>query len=180
MTLCSTTLYQGAGEHLAEYASRLLASVERSYSTSERKGLVAVRPLTKLHACIEGSQITVQMVPQGLRLLMMGRPRRNVLQIQNFIECLPEKENVLIDPFLSFLSLHVRLQFKQNFDRVSPLSFYRNRKRSGGFSLFLSVTLPIYNERNCDSPLDHFLISYNIIINSDPNKSDHEAIILDI
>ncbi|GBL62105.1 Retrovirus-related Pol polyprotein from transposon 17.6, partial [Araneus ventricosus] len=46
-------------EHPIEYASRLLNSAERNYSTTDREGLVVVWALNKFRGYIEGSKITV-------------------------------------------------------------------------------------------------------------------------
>ncbi|GBL76275.1 Retrovirus-related Pol polyprotein from transposon 297 [Araneus ventricosus] len=57
-------------EHPIEYASRLLNSAERNYSTTEREALVVVWVLNKFRGYREGSKITVASDHQPLKWLM--------------------------------------------------------------------------------------------------------------
>ncbi|GBM92728.1 Retrovirus-related Pol polyprotein from transposon 17.6 [Araneus ventricosus] len=64
-----TVLLQGLGaeKHPLEYASRLLNSAERSYSTTEREELAVVWALNKFRGYVEGSEITVASDHQQLK-----------------------------------------------------------------------------------------------------------------
>ncbi|GBL99764.1 Retrovirus-related Pol polyprotein from transposon 17.6, partial [Araneus ventricosus] len=64
-----TVLLQGLGaeEHPLQYASRLLNSAERSYSTTEREALAVVWALNKFRGYVEGSEITVASDHQQLK-----------------------------------------------------------------------------------------------------------------
>ncbi|GBN61176.1 Transposon Tf2-8 polyprotein [Araneus ventricosus] len=98
-------LLQGSGaeEYPIEYASRLLNSAERKYSTTEREALAVVWALIKFRGYVEGSKITVASDHQPLKWLMglkssSGRLARWALQFQSFnlkIEYIPGKANVL-------------------------------------------------------------------------------------
>ncbi|GBM40553.1 Transposon Tf2-6 polyprotein [Araneus ventricosus] len=100
-------LLQGSDmeEHPIEYASRLLTSVERNYSTTEREALAVVWALNKFRGRIEGSKITVASDHQALKWLMKlkspsGRLARWALQLQSFdlnLEHIPGKSNVVAD-----------------------------------------------------------------------------------
>ncbi|GBL78895.1 Retrovirus-related Pol polyprotein from transposon 17.6 [Araneus ventricosus] len=100
-------LLQGADmeEHPIEYASRLLNSAERNYSTTEREALAVVWALNKFRGYIEGSKITVASDHQPLKWLMKlkspsGRLARWALQLQSFdlnLEYIPGKSNVVAD-----------------------------------------------------------------------------------
>ncbi|GBN21296.1 Retrovirus-related Pol polyprotein from transposon 17.6 [Araneus ventricosus] len=65
-------LLQGADmeEHPIEYASRLLNSAERNYSTTEREALAVVWALNKFRGYIEGSKITVASDHEPLKWLL--------------------------------------------------------------------------------------------------------------
>ncbi|GBM67686.1 Retrovirus-related Pol polyprotein from transposon 17.6 [Araneus ventricosus] len=100
-------LLQGADmeEDPTEYASKLLNSAERNYSTSEREALAVVWALNKFRGYIEGSKITVASDHQPLKWLMKlkshsGRLARWSLQLQSFdlnLEYIPGKSNVVAD-----------------------------------------------------------------------------------
>ncbi|GBM07567.1 Retrovirus-related Pol polyprotein from transposon 17.6 [Araneus ventricosus] len=100
-------LLQGADmeEHPIKYASRLLNSAERNYSTTEREALAVVWALNKFRGYIEGSKITVASDHQPLKCLMKlkspsGRLARWALQLQSFdlnLEYIPGKSNVVAD-----------------------------------------------------------------------------------
>ena len=100
-------LLQGLGgdEHPVEYASRLLSSAERNYSTTEREALAVVWALNKFRGYVEGSEITVASDHQPLKWLMSlkfpsGRLARWALQLQSYnlkIEYIPGKANVVAD-----------------------------------------------------------------------------------
>ncbi|GBN97613.1 Retrovirus-related Pol polyprotein from transposon 17.6 [Araneus ventricosus] len=95
----------GFEEHPIEYASRLLNSAERNYSTTEREALAVVWALNKFRGYIEGSKITVASDHQPLKCLMKlkspsGRLARWALQLQSFnlnLEYIPGKSNVVGD-----------------------------------------------------------------------------------
>ncbi|GFX87520.1 retrovirus-related Pol polyprotein from transposon 297 [Trichonephila clavipes] len=57
-------------EQPVEYASRLLSSAERNYSTTEREALAIVWALNKFRGYIEGAEITVASDHQPLKWLM--------------------------------------------------------------------------------------------------------------
>ncbi|GBN40848.1 Retrovirus-related Pol polyprotein from transposon 17.6 [Araneus ventricosus] len=88
-----------------EYASRLLNSAERSYSTTKREALAVVWALNKFRGYIEGYKITVASDHQPLKWLMKlkspsGRVTRWSLQLQSFnlnLEYIPGKSNVVAD-----------------------------------------------------------------------------------
>ncbi|GBM57841.1 Retrovirus-related Pol polyprotein from transposon 17.6 [Araneus ventricosus] len=92
-------------EHPIEYASRLLNSAERNYSTTEREALAVVWALNKFRGNIEGSKITEASDHQPLKWLMKlkspsGRLARLALQLQSFdlnLEYIPGKSNVVAD-----------------------------------------------------------------------------------
>lgn len=92
-------------EHPIEYASRLLTSAEKNYSTTEREALAVVWALQKFRGYIEGAEVTVASDHQPLRWLMSlkspsGRLARWALQIQEFnlkIHYIPGKSNVIAD-----------------------------------------------------------------------------------
>ncbi|GBM37117.1 Retrovirus-related Pol polyprotein from transposon 17.6 [Araneus ventricosus] len=92
-------------EHPIEYASRLLNSAERNYSTTEREALAVVWALNKFRGYIECSKITAAYDHQPLKWLMKlkspsGRLARWSLQLQSFnlnLEYIPGKSNVVAD-----------------------------------------------------------------------------------
>ncbi|GFU31156.1 retrovirus-related Pol polyprotein from transposon 297 [Trichonephila clavipes] len=57
-------------EQPVEYASRLLSSAEKNYSTTEREALAVVWALSKFRGYIEGAEITVASDHQPLKWLM--------------------------------------------------------------------------------------------------------------
>ncbi|GFV48800.1 transposon Tf2-6 polyprotein [Trichonephila clavipes] len=92
-------------EQPVEYASRLLSSAEKNYSTTEREALAVVWALNKFRGYIEGSEITVASDHQPLKWLMnltspTGRLARWTLQIQSYnlkIDYFPGKCNFIAD-----------------------------------------------------------------------------------
>lgn len=92
-------------EKPVEYASRLLNSAEKNYSTTEREALAVVWALTKFRGYIDGSKVHVVTDHQPLKWLMSlkaptGRLARWALQIQQFdldISYAPGKTNVVAD-----------------------------------------------------------------------------------
>ncbi|GBM06019.1 Retrovirus-related Pol polyprotein from transposon 17.6 [Araneus ventricosus] len=92
-------------EHPIEYASRLLNSAEKNYSTTEREALAVVWALNKFRGYIEGSKITVASDYQPLKWLMKlksssGRSAHWALQLQTFdlnLEYISGKSNVVAD-----------------------------------------------------------------------------------
>ncbi|GFX77408.1 retrovirus-related Pol polyprotein from transposon 297 [Trichonephila clavipes] len=76
-------------EQPVEYASRLLSSAEKNYSTTEREALAVVWALNKFRGYIEGAEITVASDHQPLKWLMnltspTGRLAQWALQIQSY------------------------------------------------------------------------------------------------
>ncbi|GBM37612.1 Retrovirus-related Pol polyprotein from transposon 17.6 [Araneus ventricosus] len=100
-------LIQGKGEeeHPIEYASRLLTSSERNYSTTKREALAVVWALEKFRGYVEGAPITVVSDHQPLKWLLSlksptGRLARWSLQLQPYdltVEYIPGKANVIVD-----------------------------------------------------------------------------------
>ncbi|XP_047027955.1 uncharacterized protein LOC124636045 [Helicoverpa zea] len=100
-------LMQGEGqdERPIEYASRLLTSAERNYSTTEREALAVVWALGKFRGYVETAKIVVRTDHQPLRWLMSqrspsGRLARWALTLQEFdlvIEYTPGRSNVVAD-----------------------------------------------------------------------------------
>lgn len=96
---------QGQDERPIEYASRLLKSAERNYSTTEREALAVVWALNKFRGYVDGQEITIASDHQPLKWLMTlkspsGRLSRWALQLQAFnlkIEYIPGKINVVAD-----------------------------------------------------------------------------------
>ncbi|GBM95898.1 Retrovirus-related Pol polyprotein from transposon 297, partial [Araneus ventricosus] len=94
-----------ADERPIEYASRLLSSADKNYSTTEREALAVVWALDKFRGYIEGADIIVASDHQPLKWLMTlssptGRLARWALQIQTYnlkIDYLPGKCNVVAD-----------------------------------------------------------------------------------
>lgn len=92
-------------EHPVEYASRLLTSAERNYSTTEREALAVVWALNKFRAYIDGSPVTLVTDHQALKWLMnlkspTGRLARWALQLQAYnldINYQPGKLNTVAD-----------------------------------------------------------------------------------
>lgn len=100
-------LVQGekAEKNPIEYASRLITSTERNYSTTERKALAIVWAVNKFQGYIEGGEITLMTDHQHLKWLMSlksptGRLARWALQLQpyNFkIFYTPWRSNMVAD-----------------------------------------------------------------------------------
>lgn len=100
-------LMQGEGpdERPIEYASRLLTSAERNYSTTEREALAVVWALGKFRGYVECAKIIVRTDHQPLRWLMSqrspsGRLARWALTLQEYdlnIEYTPGRSNVIAD-----------------------------------------------------------------------------------
>ncbi|GFV62030.1 retrovirus-related Pol polyprotein from transposon 297 [Trichonephila clavipes] len=96
-----------ADEQPVEYASRLLSSAEKNYSTTEREALAVVWALNKFRGYIEGAEITVTSDHQPLKWLIsltspIGRLARArwALQIQSYnlkIDYFPGKCNFIVD-----------------------------------------------------------------------------------
>lgn len=92
-------------EHPVEYASRLLSSAERNYSTIEKEALAVVWALNKFRGYIEGQTITLTSDHQPLKWLMSlksptGRLARWALQIQSYnltISYIPGRSNFIAD-----------------------------------------------------------------------------------
>ena len=92
-------------EHPVEYASRLLTSAERNYSTTEREALAVVWAVGKFRCYIEGCRTVVASDHQPLRWLMSlktptGRLARWALLLQPFdldIQYVPGRANVVAD-----------------------------------------------------------------------------------
>lgn len=101
-------LMQGPDTHSErpiEYASRLLTSAERNYSTTEREALAVVWGLEKFRGYIEGAQVRIGTDHQPLKWLLSlktpsGRLARWALKIQSFnldVEYTPGRINVVAD-----------------------------------------------------------------------------------
>lgn len=100
-------LMQGEGhdERPIEYASRLLTSAEKNYSTTEREALAVVWALGKFRGYVETAKVTVRTDHQPLRWLMSQRsPSRRLarwaLTLQEFdlnIQYTPGRSNVVAD-----------------------------------------------------------------------------------
>ncbi|GBL98830.1 Retrovirus-related Pol polyprotein from transposon 17.6 [Araneus ventricosus] len=100
-------LIQGKGEeeHPIEYASHLLTSSYRNYSTTEREALAVAWVLEKYRGYVEGAPITVVFDHQPLKWLLSlksptGRLARWSLQLQSYdltVEYIPGKANVIAD-----------------------------------------------------------------------------------
>lgn len=96
---------EGADERPIEYASRLLTSSERNWTTTEREALAVVWALERFRGYIEGCRVTIASDHQPLKWLLTlktptGRLARWALKIQGFnvrIEYLPGKQNVVAD-----------------------------------------------------------------------------------
>ncbi|GFW83847.1 retrovirus-related Pol polyprotein from transposon 17.6 [Trichonephila clavipes] len=92
-------------EHPIEYASRLLSSSERNYSTTEGEALVVVWALEKFRGYVEGQTIRLSSDHQPLKWLLslkspIGRLARWALQIQSYnliIDYIPGKSNFIAD-----------------------------------------------------------------------------------
>ncbi|KAG6449370.1 hypothetical protein O3G_MSEX006038 [Manduca sexta] len=101
------SLLQGDGndERPIEYASRLLTSAERNYTTTEREALAVVWAVDKFRGYIDGHTCIVKSDHQPLRWLLTlktpsGRLIRWALKLQSYdlrIEYAPGKVNVLAD-----------------------------------------------------------------------------------
>ena len=96
---------EGENEHPVEYASRLLSSAERNYSTTEREALAVVWAANKFRGYIEGAEVTIITDHQALRWLMTlksptGRLARWALSLQPYnltIKYIPGRTNVVAD-----------------------------------------------------------------------------------
>ncbi|XP_047987218.1 uncharacterized protein LOC125227069 [Leguminivora glycinivorella] len=96
---------EGEDEHPIEYASRLLTSAERNYSTTEREALALVWSLNKFRGYIEGGHVTLVTDHQALKWLLTiktptGRLARWALIVQAYnvtIKYAPGKTNVVAD-----------------------------------------------------------------------------------
>lgn len=96
---------EGKNEHPIEYASRLLSTAERNYSTTERGTLAIVWAVDKFRGYIEGSSVVLLTDHQPLRWLMIlksptGRLARWALHFQPYnikTEYTPGKTNAVAD-----------------------------------------------------------------------------------
>lgn len=96
---------EGVDEHPIEYASRLLNSAEKNYSTTEREALAIVWAVTKFRGYIDGAEITLLTDHQPLKWLMSlkspsGRLARWALTLQPYnlqINYVPGRTNVVAD-----------------------------------------------------------------------------------
>ncbi|KAL0832527.1 hypothetical protein ABMA28_000738 [Loxostege sticticalis] len=96
---------EGDNEHPVEYASRLLNSAERNYTTTEREALAVVWALNRFRGYVEGVPVTVVTDHQALRWLMnlrspTGRLARWALLLQAYditIRYLPGRLNRVAD-----------------------------------------------------------------------------------
>ncbi|GBM95588.1 Transposon Tf2-9 polyprotein, partial [Araneus ventricosus] len=112
-------------EHVIEYASRLLSSAERNYSTTEREALAVVWALEKFRGYVENQEIIIASDHQPLKWLMSikspsGRLARWALQIQLFhpkILYTPGKSNVVAD--LLSRPVHDNKEFVCNLNTIS-------------------------------------------------------------
>ncbi|GBN09022.1 Transposon Tf2-6 polyprotein [Araneus ventricosus] len=112
-------------EHVIEYASRLLSSAERNYSTTEREALAVVWALEKFRGYVENQEIIIASDHQPLKWLMSikspsGRLARWALQIQSFhpkILYTPGKSNVVAD--LLSRPVHDNKEFVCNLNTIS-------------------------------------------------------------
>ncbi|GFX47812.1 transposon Tf2-6 polyprotein [Trichonephila clavipes] len=92
-------------EHPIEYASRLLSSSERNYSTTEREALAVVWALEKFRGYVEGQTIRLSSDHQPLKWLLSlksptGRLARLARQIQSYnltIDYIPGRSNFIAD-----------------------------------------------------------------------------------
>ncbi|GFX90565.1 retrovirus-related Pol polyprotein from transposon 297 [Trichonephila clavipes] len=92
-------------EHPIEYASRLLSSSERNYSTTEKEALAVVWALEKFRGYVEGQTIRLSSDHQPLKWLLSlksptGRLARWALQIQSYnltIDYIPGRSNFIAD-----------------------------------------------------------------------------------
>lgn len=100
-------LLQGEGveERPIEYASRLLTSAERNYSTTEREALAVVWAVERFRGYVDGHQVIVRSDHQPLKWLLTlkspsGRLVRWALKLQSFnitYQYVPGKANVVAD-----------------------------------------------------------------------------------
>ncbi|GBN22626.1 Retrovirus-related Pol polyprotein from transposon 297 [Araneus ventricosus] len=112
-------------EHVIEYASRLMSSAERNYSTTEREALAVVWALEKFRGYVENQEIIIASDHQPLKWLMSikslsGRLARWALQIQSFhpkILYTPGKSNVVAD--LLSRPVHDNKEFVCNLNTIS-------------------------------------------------------------
>lgn len=96
---------EGPNEHPIEYASRLLTSAERNYSTTEREALAVIWSLKKFQGYIDGAEVTIASDHQPLKWLLSlkspsGRLARWALQLQSYnlkMQYIPGKSNVIAD-----------------------------------------------------------------------------------
>ena len=100
-------LLQGEAEkeYPIEYASRLLTSSEKDYSTTEREDLAVVWSLSKFRGYLDSSSVIVATDHQPLKWLLSlktptGRLARWALTIQAYnikLEYIPGKQNLVAD-----------------------------------------------------------------------------------
>ena len=100
-------LMQGEGnqERPIEYASRLLNTAERNYSTTEREALAVVWAVERFKAYLDGQPVVIASDHQPLRWLLSlksptGRLVRWALKLQSFdirFQYTPGKANVVAD-----------------------------------------------------------------------------------
>lgn len=96
---------EGAEERPLEYASRLLTSAEKNYSTTEREALAVVWAVERFRGYIDGHQVIVRSDHQPLKWLLTvkspsGRLVRWALKLQSFnitYQYTPGKANVVAD-----------------------------------------------------------------------------------
>lgn len=114
-----------ASEHPIEYASRLLTSTERNYSTTEREALAVVQSLEKMRGFVE---VVVAMDHQSLKQLwslksLSGRLAFLAQQLQSFllkIEYKSGNSNAVADMLSRLLCNHFcQSAFCQTYNFVS-------------------------------------------------------------
>lgn len=96
---------QGSDERPVEYASRLLTSAERNYTTTEREALAVIWAVDKFRGYIDGAKVVIGTDHQPLRWLMglkspSGRLARWALRLQEYdleVMYTPGKLNAIAD-----------------------------------------------------------------------------------